>query len=188
MFLATKWLAAGAAALFCIAAASELLAETRTSPGHNPIVIPDGAPVRFFSFGREETAKFTGWFELRGTYHYGYLTNDRKADATYGVLALSFVPDLQFAEKLPYWQGLTPPATLGFSNPRTFVRRVIPQDAVAKLKQKKVFSVSGRAAIVVDDYRAGIECDSAYYNVRFVSLVRPRPILVSQKFVRHYRC
>jgi hypothetical protein len=186
--VAKKRIAAGAAAFFCITAAYAVVAETRTSPGQNAIVSPHAAPVRFASFGRHGTAKFNGRFELTGTYRYGYLTNNPAADSAYGVLALSFVPDLKTAEKLPYWQGFAPPATLGFSNPRTFVRRVIPPDAVAKLKQKKMFSISGRAAIVVDYYRAGIECDSAYYDVRFLSVVRPRPIRISQNFVRQYRC
>ncbi|HEY1963253.1 MAG TPA: hypothetical protein VGG69_12600, partial [Rhizomicrobium sp.] len=162
---ATKRIAAGAAALFCIAAASAV-GETKVSPGHNAIVIPDGAPLRFESFGRDEIAKFKGRFELRGTYRYGYVSEGLPARSRHIGLALSFAPDLPLAEKLPYWRGLAPPAALDFSNARTFVRRVIPADAVAKLKQKAVLSVSGRAAILVQDYRAGIQCGDARYSVR----------------------
>jgi hypothetical protein len=184
----TNWLAAGTAALFCIGAASDVVAETRISPGHNAIVIPDGAPVRFASFGRDETAKFKGRFELRGTYRYGYAREGLPRHARRLRLTLSFAPDLPIAEKLPYWQGLAPPATLGFSNERTFVRRAIPADAVAKLKQKPAFSVSGRAAVLVEDYRAGIQCGDAQYSVRFISLVHPRPIRISQTAIHDYGC
>jgi hypothetical protein len=182
------WPAAGAAAFFCIAAASAAVAETRTSPGHNAIVIPDGAPVRFASFGRAETANFKGRFELRGTYRYGYVSEGLPRRARHARLALSFWPDLPIAEKLPYWQGLAPPAKLGFSNERTFVRRAIPADAIAKLKQKTALSISGRAAILAEDYRAGIQCGDARYSVRFVSLLRPRPLLVSQTALHNENC
>ena len=188
MIRSTKRLAAGAAALFCVAAACAAVAETRTSPGHNAIVIPDGAPVRFVSFGREETAKFKGRFELRGTYRYGYARDRPASRSRHERLALSFAPDLPLAEKLPYWQGLSPPAVLGFSNERTFVRRVIPAEALAKLKQKKVRSVSGRAAILVEDYRAGIQCGDARYSIRFLSLIQPRPIRLSQTALHDYDC
>ena len=176
------------AALFCITAAAGIRAETRTSPGHNTIVIPDGAPVRFASFGREETARFKGPFELRGSYRYGYVRNHPKGRSRRERLALSFTPDLPLAEKLPYWQGLTPPAALSFSNERTFVRRVIPLDAIAKVKQKAMRVINGRAAILVDDYRAGIQCGDARYSVRFISLVHPRPIRLSQTVIRDDHC
>lgn len=188
MKLGTRCPAAAAAAIFCIVAASAAVAETRVSPGHNAIVIPDGAPVRFVSFGREETAKFKGRFELRGMYHYGYVSEGLPRRARHTRLALSFAPDLPVAEKLPYWQGLAPPAVLGFSNDRTFVRHVIPPDVLAKLKQKRALSISGRAAIVAEDYRAGIQCGDARYSVHFVSLLRPRPLLVSQTALHNESC
>jgi hypothetical protein len=183
-----KGLAAGAAALSAIAGASSVIAETRISPGHNAIVIPDGAPMRFASFGREETAKFKGRFELRGTYRYGYVIDRPASRSRRERLTLAFAPDLPLAEKLPYWQGLAPPAALGFSNERTFVRRAIPAEAVAKLKQKTVRSISGRAAILVEDYRAHIECGDANYSIRFVSLIRPAAIRFSQTAARNYGC
>jgi hypothetical protein len=184
----TNALAASVAALLCIATASVVLAETRTSAGHNAIVIPDGAPVRFASFGREETAKFKGRFELRGTYRYGSVTAGLPRRGRHTRLALSFEPDLPLAEKLPYWQGLTPPSALNFSNERIFVRRVIPADARAKLEKNTLRSLSGRAAIVVQDYRAGIVCGDARYSVRFVSLAHAHPIRLSQTAIHDNRC
>ena len=176
------------AVLFGIAAAFGVAAETRTSPGRNAIVIPDGAPVQFASFGRDEIAKFKGRFELRGTYRYGYVTEGLPRRAHRARLSLSFAPDLPIAEKLPYWQGLAPPAELSFSNERTFVRRVIPENAIAKLKQNARLSISGRAVIVVQDYKAGVLCGDARYTVRFVSLAHPRPIRMSQTAIHDNRC
>jgi hypothetical protein len=184
---ASKRLAAGAAALFILSDAPAATGETLISPDRNVMVIPAGAPVRFASFGRGDVAKFTGRFELKGTYRYGYVRNTAKR-ARHEALALSFVPDLPLAEELPYWQGFSPPATLSFSNARAFVSRAIPPESLAKLKQKKALSIGGRAAIQVDDYKAGFECGDAHYSVRFVSIARPRPARLSQNFVRAYGC
>jgi hypothetical protein len=185
---AGKRLPAAAAALFILSDASAAIAETHTSPGHNVVVVPAGAPVRFASFGRDEVAKFKGRFELTGAYRYGYAHDPAGRRARRESLVLSFVPDLPLAEQLPYWQGFSPPATLSFSNARTFISRVIPPDALAKLKQKKALSLGGRATIQVDDYRAGLECGDAHYSVRFVSIARTRPVHTSQAFVRAYGC
>jgi hypothetical protein len=171
-----------------LSGASAAIAETRISPGHNMMVIPSGAPVRFAYFGRDEVAKFKGRFELKGTYRYGYVRDRAARHAHHDALALSFVPDLPLAEELPYWRGFSPPATLSFSNARTFISRVVPPDALAALKQKKALSIGGRAAIQVDDYKAGLECGDAHYSVRFVSIARPRPVRLSQNFVRAYGC
>ncbi len=185
---ARKRLAAGAAALFILSGASAAIGETRISSGHNVMVIPRGSPVRFAFFGRDEVAKFKGHFELTGTYRYGYAHDPAARRARRETLALSFVPDLPLAEELPYWQGFSPPATLSFSNVRAFVSRVVPPDALAKLKQKKALSIGGRAAIQVDDYKAGIECGDAHYSVRFVSLARQRPVRLTRNVVPAYGC
>jgi hypothetical protein len=180
--------AAAAAALFILSGASAAIGETLISPGGNAMVIPAGAPVRFASFGRGDVAKFKGRFELKGAYRYGYVEDGAGKHGRRDRLAVSFVPDLPLAGELPYWQGFSPPAALSFSNARTFISRVIPPDALARLKQKKARSIGGRAAIQVDDYKAGFECGDAHYSVRFVSTARPRPVRLSQNFVRANGC
>jgi hypothetical protein len=65
---------------------------------------------------------------------------------------------------------------------------VIPPRLLAALKQKRQYSVSGRAAIVVDRYQASIECDSASYSVDFVSAGLLEQQVASRSFVDYDGC
>ncbi len=150
--------------------------------------VPSKSPVQFASLGKFGVATFRGRFVMSGTYHYGYLTDDPRADATYGVLELYFLPDENVAAQLPYWVQRKPVHEIRFRNDNAFVRAVITPETIEVLKKKQVFSVEGRTSIVVSDYQASVECDYPTYSVLFVSVEHPGMLLASREFIEQYGC
>jgi hypothetical protein len=158
------------------------------SDSGDELVVPPDSPARFSAFEQYEVADFTGQFVLTGTYRYGYLTKNPADDATYGELDLYFVPDRKFAATLPYWRRRGKVSEVHFKNDKAFVKAVISNDVVMKLRRKKIFSTSGRASIWVENYQAWLECDSPNYAVRFISLHNPQAVRLSQNVVAEDRC
>jgi len=150
--------------------------------------VPKRSPVQFSSIGQYGVAYFKGRFLLKGTYHYGYLTDNPNADSMYGVLDLYFLPDKEISALLPYWHQHPPVHEIRFQNAQQFVKAVVPTRVLNQLQAKERFSVSGRAAVWVDSYRASVECDYPTYSVRFVSVDAPPTIQASREFVDQYGC
>ena len=152
------------------------------------ITVPTASPVQFTAFEQYDVAAFEGQFTISGIYRYGYLTNDPKNDAHYGELDLTFVPDHADAIKLPYLRSFGPIKELFFENSAKFVKDSIPQDKLNLLRQRKLYSISGRVTIRVDRYKAWAECGSPYYRVRFLGLEQPAEIRLSRKATEIYGC
>jgi hypothetical protein len=123
-----------------------------------------------------------------GTYHYGYLSNNPEADSEFGVLELYFVPDKEVAIRLPYWAQRRHVHEMRFRNDADFVKAMISPKAIRELKEKKIFSVSGRATIVVADYQISVECDYPTYSVSFAAVERPGILLASHALVEQFGC
>ena len=49
----------------------------------------------------------------------------------------------------------------------------MPLAKLQKLRSGKLSSIRGQVTIVAEDYESSIECDAAYFNARFVSVVKP---------------
>ena len=150
--------------------------------------IPKGSPVKFVSLAQYGVANFQGRFVMSGSYHYGYITNDPSRDATFGQLELYFLPDTAIRKILPYWKERGAVREMRFKNEHDFVTTVISTDDLTKLKEKKIFSVTGRAWIVVENYEASVECDYPTYAVTFVSIERPQVSVASLTLVDQYGC
>lgn len=150
--------------------------------------IPGDSPVRFASLGRYGVGLFNGRFSVSGTYHYGYLSNSPEADSEYGVLDLYFVPDKKVAIRLPFWAQRRHVHEMRFKNDADFVKAIISPKAIRELKEKKIFSVSGRATVVVADYRISVECDYPTYSVSFIAAEQPGVLLASHAFVEQFGC
>jgi hypothetical protein len=104
------------------------------------------------------------------------------------VLELYFIPDKAMALRLPYWAQRHHVHEIRFTNESAFVSAVIPQKELESLRQRKSFSVTGRASIVVEQYQASVECDYPTYAVSFVSLDRGGSDLASTVLVDVYGC
>jgi hypothetical protein len=145
-------------------------------PGAEPadseaIVIPAGSSMRLASFERESeiNAAFQGRFTLSGAYEIGGYGEDSIA---------TIRPDKKSRDALPYWRDRGGPHEIYLTNAWAFAVAVAPGAQLQKLKAGKVDLVRGRVTIVADDYQASIECDTAGFSARFVSVVR-RPVQIA---------
>jgi len=150
--------------------------------------IPAGSPVKFASIGQYNVANFSGRFNLNGTYHYGYVTDNPEADAKYGTLFLFFVPDHDILVQLPYWDKQGKIDDLEFANSKEFVAAVIPKDKLKQLQEKNLFSISGRASVLVEGYQISIECDHATSLVKFIKVNAAPSVLASHNLISPLGC
>jgi len=152
-------------------------------------LIPKNSPVRYDHVGKYDVVSFKGQFVLTGTYQYGYLNADQpESEITYDQLDLWFIPDKKIAKLLPYWKQARPVQEMRFRNQAAFIKAVIPADAQLQLKQKKRLSVTGRISVLVNNYRASIECDSPTYSVNFISIYEPKTVHLGGALAYPYEC
>jgi hypothetical protein len=126
---------------------------------------------------------FKGRFRIEGEYRYGRLSNDKKDEAAYDVIELTFVPDAKYLAKLPYWSDSGAVTELTFENNKDFIGKVIGPELVSDVQERKRLSITGRAAIWVDRYTAAFDCDRATYSVRFLKVDKPPTVVASNNTV-----
>ena len=128
------------------------------------IIVPADSPLQFKSFNKDEiTASFTGRVTLSGTYHFGI-------DDTAGGSNLYLVLDPASRGLLPYWKNRPGNGSITIDNEADFVRAVISQPMLEKLRTRKTGSLTGRVSIIAENYQAMIVCDAPDYSVRFVGV------------------
>jgi hypothetical protein len=135
------------------------------------IVIPAGSPVTFQHFDQHDSAQFSGQFVLEGVFvldcdfcEPGYKDNE---------IRLSMIPDPAIAARLPHWKKHDNDIALIITNAASFMRAVSTPAQRQLLLSGKLDQVRGRAAIIVDQYEASLNCDSADYSARFVAIAKP---------------
>lgn len=127
-------------------------------------VIPAGSLVGAGHFaGGADTdisATFDGKFVISGTFHVG-------GD---GIVFLK--PDKAVAAHLPHWKESGPPTQIWFENADAAERAIVPKaggNSVAAHADRHV-------TLDVDHFTIHIECDTANYTVRFLSVHAPGPV------------
>lgn len=179
--LALAVIALFATSLATIAADAPRIVKLRG--GQFAYALPKGSPVRFEKRMDAALIRFRGRFRLEGEYRYGRLSNDKKDEAAYDVIELTFVPDAKYLAKLPYWDGRGPVTELSFENQKDFIGKVIGPTLVSDVHERKRLSVTGRATIWVDRYTAAFDCDRATYSVRFLKVETPPTVVASNDTV-----
>jgi len=148
--------------------------DTLLKVGGWEIVVPDKSRVTLAAQPDEELdaiASFDGRFVLSGEFVYGWAEGVDEEE--YGWLALGFKPDAQSLARLPHFKGEAADF-LQFTNEDDFVAAAIPRRMLDLLKRKKMKSVSGRIAIVVDHFTvAKVPCDSTGYLIHFIAVDHP---------------
>jgi hypothetical protein len=134
------------------------------------LVIPAGSPVSFERFGQYDRARFRGKFTVEGIFvvdcdycEPGYKDNE---------LHLSVVPDPSTAARLPHWKVHDNDIKIDITNAGPFILLITTPDERQRLLSGKLDEIRGRAALVVDQYEAGLDCDSANYSARFVAVAK----------------
>jgi hypothetical protein len=138
-------------------------------------LVPKGSPVRYLKTDEHDVAHFLGRFQVTGRYYYGYIPDNPDAPEP----DLYLVPDPKPRALLPYRKDRGPVSEIIFENPEEVIRKVLPQEVVQLVRANKRRSVSGEVTLIVSNYQATVECDHAYYRVRFISVFRPGEYLLS---------
>jgi hypothetical protein len=136
------------------------------------LVVPVNSPVRFRGFGRYDVARFAGRFVLTGTFIYGCEIECEpplQADEVF----VRIVPDAASAGVLPRWKFRNGNMRIYLVGGERLAQAIVTPREKAALLAGKVEDVRKQVAFVVDDYSAGIECDSASYSARYVALAKP---------------
>lgn len=135
------------------------------------ILIPTTSPVRFRRFDQYDRAHFNGTFIVEGTFvldcnycERGYKDNE---------LHLSMIPDAPIAARLPHWKMHNGDIEIDITGATTFIRSITTPQERQMLLSLKLNEIKGRAALVVDQFEAGLDCDSANYSARFVAIAKP---------------
>jgi hypothetical protein len=129
-------------------------------------VVPANSPVRKPTFGTGDdiTARFDGKFALSGILHF-----EGFPDAPMVFLK----PDANIAARLPRWKVTGRPSAIWFVNSSAVVSAALPADTLADLKAHRISVANQHVVLDVDRYTVAIECDTANYYVRFVSVHTP---------------
>lgn len=142
------------------------------------VVIPASSPVTFHHFDQYDTAHFSGQFLLEGVFvldcdycEPGYKDNQ---------IRLTIVPAAEIAARLPHWKKHDNDIAIVITNAGSFMRAVSTSTQRKLLLSRKLDEVRGRATIVVDRYEASLDCDSAGYSARFVSIAKPPRVAKAQ--------
>ena len=136
------------------------------------MVIPADSPVAFRHFGKHrDSAYFTGRFVLEGAFildcdycEPGYKDNQ---------LRLIIVPDPAIAATLPHWKKHNNDIAIAITNARPFINAISTPAERQSLLSGKLLEIRGRTAIVVDQYEASLDCDSADYSAHFIAIAKP---------------
>ena len=151
------------------------------------LIIPTDSPVKFHRWDKYGYAEFDGRFVLTGTFTYGNNEADYEGPLKDDDLEFRMVPDPQFAARLPNWKIRHNDMFILIKRGSMLGHSITSSREHAAILAGKIHGVHGRISIVVDNFRTGIECDSANFTARFVA-VSKAPRLVQVEFKGDYGC
>jgi hypothetical protein len=146
------------------------------------IVIPAASPVRFKGFNKDHYAVFSGRFVLTGTFVYGCNVD---CDPPNPDVEADIIPDPGSA--LPHWKLRSGDMLIYLVDGERLANQIVSRQERAALLAGKVKDVRKHVSILVDDFQAGIECDSPFYSARFIAVAKPLK-LASAKTEANYGC
>jgi hypothetical protein len=171
------------AALACLLALVAL--PVLAAPGDAPIryrndrmLVPPGSPVRFSGYDRKRDGEviFRGRFLLTGTFYYGDEEFDGERSATPSAVIFT---DKAVVNRLPRFAAHDAPNMIHISNPDAFAKAVLPKSFMARVKNGAANRyATGHVAVWVDAFSAGMACNAASYEVRFVKLEHPTSVRI----------
>lgn len=135
------------------------------------LIIPAESSLKFAGWDKYGYAKFKGSFIVTGTFTYGCAV-DCEGPVEDAYIRLDLVPDKAIAARLPHWKLRDNDRMLVISHERNLAHVIATRKQYADIRSGRIQYLQGRVSIVVDDFRTGIECDSANFQARFVSIVQ----------------
>jgi hypothetical protein len=166
-------------------------------PGHVKIVknpgdglsyaVPKASPLRVKKLDADG-AHFAGSVRITGKYLYGYNDDYVSDSGETGEPDLYFVPDDGSRRLLPYWYERGPVTGLHFANANVFLAAALKPTTVAKVKARKIKSVTGTLTIWVDEYVATESCDAPVYTARFLRIETPPAVVARNGYADPISC
>jgi hypothetical protein len=152
------------------------------------LVIPTGSPVKFRSW-KDGYAQFDGQFVLTGNYALSVMDNcDGIGEAC---IQLDIEPDPPIAARLPYWNNRGKrwgnADWITITEEKRLVKIIANSHQRAALVAGKIRSLTGRTAIVVDDFSTGGGCESVWFAARFVAIAKA-PKIARTNFTGAFGC
>ena len=132
------------------------------------IHVPPRSPVSFSTWLKGPVAEFEGRFLLKGTYYYGDSERNKGADFSGDAY---IIPDRN--TQLPQFTKRAGSRVIVIDNPDEFADAVIPASVLRSVRRKGGGYASGRVAVRVDGFTAGIACDAPSYGTHFQSVFTP---------------
>jgi len=172
-------------ALLSLAAASAATAAEPTviplkGAGEEALIIPAAMPVRFSGLDNENTtARFDGRFVLRGTFVYGCLM-ECAAPLDPNQLEAFILPDPDVAATLPTWKIRGEAKRVYLFDAEKLADSVVTAEEREALLAGRIPDVRRHVDILIDQFRAAIECDSPSLTARFVELAAPPRVAQSK--------
>jgi hypothetical protein len=157
------------------------------APGEDEaLIVPAASPVHFIRYDEGHVAHFRGRFVLTGTFIYGC---DIECDPPLAKDEVngSIIPDRDVAARLPHWKVHSNDIRIFLDGGDRLAAQVVTPGERAAIYAGKVDNIRKHVSIIVDDFNATLECDSATYGARFVSLATP-PKIAMTKLDGDYGC
>lgn len=151
---------------------------------HEALVVPATSPVSFKGFAAPLDAAFTGRFVLTGVFTYGCQW-DCEGAVRPSEFVFYVIPDPALAAQFPHWTHTHNDVRVAISDAEPFLRSHITPEQRAALASGKLPLVTGRAAIVVDQFHTSVECGTVFWSARFVAMASPlkvEPIRIAGDF------
>ena len=137
-------------------------------------------------FADHGTARFDGRFLLTGKFTYGCAV-DCEGPAKDAFFRFDIEPDASLARRLPHYPNHKQDILITVTSDSALVRAMTSARERARLRSDLRSDVTGRIALLVDRLEISLECDSAHYSARFVSLPRT-PKFAQLDFTGDYGC
>jgi hypothetical protein len=157
-----------------IAVPSGALAETKKIVAKEGAIylVPAGSPVKFKSNDEWTVASFQGQFTVSGSYRVQYdgVPARKNCEVCVPIWNVNFKPDRAQARKLPHWTR-GPVRELYFQNADEFVGSILSEKTTNQLRSGEMLVASGRTTLIVENFTASVDCDTASYSVRFVRML-----------------
>lgn len=147
--------------------------------GEEALVVPDGSPVHFLRYDKDYLGRFSGQFVLTGTFFYGCEIECDPPLQKDQVFA-AIVPDPVVASTLPHWKIRNNDMRIYLVNGDRLARKIVSPAERAAILSGKLDDIRRHVAIVVNDFRAGIDCDSASYSAHFVAIAKPAQVATAK--------
>lgn len=149
--------------------------------------LPTQSPFRLEKKA-DDGVQFSGRAVISGKYVYGRNNPADEVGIANPKPDLYFMPDDQSRLLLPYLQERGTVAGFYFRNADAFLKEVVAPDLAAKVRAEKIRSITGEVTIVIENFYATIECDSAMYSASFVRAVTDPHVMAQKSYAAAISC